>query len=82
MIVHQINVEGVPVLKPEDDTVIGTDSHGMKTFQVALESVQTKAWEIQIFRGTSPVQHSENVFDLLDIISAKSLPVTFLEKPF
>jgi hypothetical protein len=81
MVVHQINVKGVAVLKSEDHTVVGSNGHGMEAFQVALKGVQAKAGQIHIFDGTRPVEHSENVFDLLNIISAKSLPITFLEKP-
>ena len=72
MVVNQGNVASVAIFKTKDDAPIGTNGHGPISLIIALELVQTIAWEIESLRGGSGVQYCQNAVYFVDQVSAKA----------
>lgn len=68
MIVDQIDIIGIAIVEPKDYAPVGPDSHTPESLQFSFKWMQCKAGEAHVFRSLRPIQNSENVFDLLNVI--------------
>ena len=78
MVVNQINVRGVPIVEPEDDSPVSRDCYCPETGSVAAKAVQPVAREIYTLCISCGVQPGQNVCDLVDVIRRDAPPVSVL----
>lgn len=80
MVVHKINIKGISVRKPEDNSPIGPNGDSPITFPVTLKRVQAVARKIQIPGRHSRVQDRKDVFNLLEQVRPDAAYVSILEQ--
>jgi len=59
MIVHQIEVMGIPCLETEDDAPVGADGDSPEAFPVMGEGVQAQTRQIDVPYGLSRIEKCE-----------------------
>jgi len=63
MVIDKIDVESLSVFKAKNDPPIGADSYRVKTFQLSLQRMQPKRWDVHPFnflRGMEGGQNKRN----------------------
>jgi hypothetical protein len=82
MIIHQIDIMGVAVRKPEDHAPVGADRHGPKAGKVSLQGMKPEAGQIHVAHVTSFIEAGQNPLDLVDLIGPEMPAFAFLIEPF
>lgn len=71
VVVHQINIERVAVDKAEHNPPVAGYRSAPRALQVALESVETIARQVEVGRALRSIQVTQNVGDPARLIGAK-----------
>jgi len=79
VVVNQINVVGIAFLKTEYDAPVRPDSNAPKVFQIALQAMESKAWQVEVFRLPGAIQNGKDVFYLLSLVCANPSSVGILK---
>jgi hypothetical protein len=82
VVVNQINLAGLPTLKPEDHAPVRPHRHTPEVLPIALESVQPKSRKVHIRGSWRAVKDGEDVLDLLDVVRTYPFSVAVLEESF
>jgi len=60
MVIHDLDAVGIPILPEETNPPLIVDPDAVLAFAVTLQSLKTVGrWCLQIFKGTSPLEHPE-----------------------
>jgi hypothetical protein len=65
MIIDQIDVERVPVLETEDDAPGCSHRYRPEASEIAAQTMQSEAMDVDVFDFLRNVQKTQNVLDLL-----------------
>jgi len=72
MIIHKIDVIGVPGFKTKNDTPISRNTDRPETFQIAFERMQPEAGDIHIRNHGCFIKTGEDARDFISLIGAKA----------
>ena len=72
MIVDQIDIIRIAILESKHYAPVGPYDNTPEPLQFSSERMQSKAGETHVFRSLGPVQNSENVFNLRNVIGANT----------
>src|ERR1700756_1081968 len=82
VILDQINFGGVPLVKPEDNSTITSNSDAPVSREIAFEPVKPKAWQLELFRPHRNVEPGQHPGRLLDMLRAHATPVVLVVEYF
>jgi hypothetical protein len=82
VVIHQINIERVTVNEAEDNPPVAGYRSAPRALQVALESVETIARQVEVGRALRCIQMTQNVSDPARLISANLAGIPLLEQAF
>lgn len=80
MIVHEIDIGSVTVVETKGHPPVGAHRNCPEPYQLALERMKPKPWEVEIARSNGTVQDGKNVFNLLQVVRMDFTPVTSIKK--
>ncbi len=78
MIVEQIDIEGIAILKTEDQPPIAANCNAPKALEIALQRVQPPAWVSSIFCCIERRQKSSK---LVNLVGGQATPFIIMKEP-
>ena len=82
MVVDQVEIEGVTVLKSEDEAPIAADRQAPAAFEFAFELVEPVAGKApQVVERLRGIELGQHPLEALDLIGANAAGVVVLEQP-
>jgi hypothetical protein len=82
VIIHQIDIMGVAVLKPENYTPVGADRDDPKAGKFPLQGMKPEAGQIHRAHVTGFIEAGQNTLDLVYLIGPEMAAFASLIEPF
>ncbi len=80
MIVDEIDVPGHPVFESKNNPPVGSNGHRPEAFEIALQGMKMKRWQVERVDRFRHVQNGENLPDLADMFRTDASRIVVLEQ--
>jgi hypothetical protein len=80
MVIHEVNIESLAILKPENDSPVRAYGDGPKACSVAFQRMKPERRNIEIGDFLSCLHHCQYLFDFSDVLWVDSAWAVIIEK--